>query len=473
MADARVALAPLLAPLSSISCPAWVVGGGLRDALLGLPVADLDLAVQGDAGVAARELARATGAGRFRLSAAFGAWRVQGGRLGAPVDLTPLQGAGLRDDLGRRDLTVNALALSVGGGGGIVDPHGGVTDLQAGRLRLVSPDALSRDAVRILRVARLARQLGFAIDPVVREAARRAAVLVASAPPERLMEELRRIVRLPRAWRGVALLDELGALGALVPELEDGRALEQSAYHHKDVLAHTLEVVQHASELSEDPEPVFRSLAPRVRERLARPLADDLTRAHALVLGALLHDMAKPATRAVTPEGRITFMGHDRLGEEQARAWCRRMRTSTRLGEHLALLVRHHLTLGFLVHRTPLSLRQIDRYLRATAPAELDMIVLSVSDRLATAGPRTRPSAIQRHLALGREMLAEQLRLEEHGPIRPLVSGAELAEALGRPPGPWLAQLLESLRVEQLVGSVQNRAESVKFADSWMRRHTT
>jgi putative nucleotidyltransferase with HDIG domain len=463
----RDALGELVAPLASLGDGAWAVGGGVRDALLGRPVADLDVAVAGHAGQAAATLARAHSATRFRLSRAFGAWRVQGGELPYQVDITPLQGPDLDEDLGRRDLTVNALALPVAAAPRVIDPHGGLGDLEARRLRAVRDSAFADDPVRLLRLARLAEQLGFAIDPDTARTARRDAARVWDAPGERLADELAAIARLRHPDRAFARLDEVGALGALVPQLDASRGLDQSAYHHADVLGHTLDVVRHAADLVADPEPVFRSRAGRVAAVMAEPLADELTRGQALMLPALLHDMAKPATRAVTPEGRITFMGHDRLGAEMADELMRRLRTSTRLREFVVRCVRMHLPLGFMVHRTPLSLREIDRYLRATAPWQVEIIVLTVADRLATQGPRTSESAIRRHLVLAREMMDAHFSLEDRGPIRPLLAGDEAAEALGRAPGPWLGALLEALREEQVVGAVRTREQALRFARRW------
>ena len=457
----------LLAPLGTLDRRAWAVGGGVRDALLGRPVADLDLAVEGDAAAPAARLARAHGAVRFLLSRGFGAWRVQGGDLGMTVDITPLQGLEIAEDLERRDLTVNALAVPLDAPDEVIDLHGGLDDLAGRRLRLVSADALRDDPVRLLRTARLAEQLGFSIAPGTAARARADAHRVWSTSAERLADELGRIVSLPAPHRAFARMDEIGVLGALVPQLEESRGLEQSAYHHRDVLGHTLEVVQHVVEVSADPEPIFRSRAARVSAALGEPLADELTRGQVLVLGSLLHDMAKPATRAVTPEGRVTFIGHDRLGAQMADDLMRRLRVSTRLREQVVRLVRLHLPLGFLVHRTPLSLRQIDRYLRATAPAEIEVIVLSVADRLATRGPRASEVSIARHLALAREMMDAHLTLVDRGPVRPLVPGDALAEALGRPPGPWLSELLEALREEQLVGAVRSRPQALAFARRW------
>jgi poly(A) polymerase len=461
------ALGALVAPLAPLSCDAWAVGGGVRDALLGRPVADLDVAVAGDAAAAAAELCRAHGGTRFRLSRAFGGWRVQGGDLPFQVDITPLQGADLAEDLGRRDLTVNALAVPVGGEVAIIDRHGGIADLEARRLRLVSQDALADDPVRLLRLARLSVQIGFAIEAGSAERARADAARIWDTAGERLADELGRIASLARPDLAFARLDEIGVLGALVPELERSRGLDQSAYHHKDVLGHTLEVVAHTVALADDPAPVFRARADRVREVLERPLADELDARSALMLGALLHDMAKPATRAVTPEGRVTFMGHDRLGAEMADALMRRLHTSTRLREFVVRCVRWHLPLGFMVHRTPLSLRQIDRYLRATAPSEVEIIVLSAADRLATRGPRTSRSAIDRHLVLAREIMNEHFRLVDRGPLPPLIAGDELAAALDREPGAWLAPLLDALREGQVVGVLRTRDQALRFARAW------
>ncbi|HMM48974.1 MAG TPA: HD domain-containing protein, partial [Miltoncostaeaceae bacterium] len=262
----------------------------------------------------------------------------------------------------------------------------------------------------------------------------------------------------------------IAVLGVLVPQLEDCRGVTQSPYHHLDVLGHTLEVVEHATALAADPEPVFRGRAARVRERLATPLADELTNREGLLLAALLHDMAKAATRGMMEGGRITFIGHDRLGADMAGAFCERLRSANRLRDMVSLLILRHLPLGFLVHRTPLSLRQIDRYLRLTAPYEPEVILLTVADRLATNGPRTGESAIRRHLVLAREVMDQYFALADRGPVRPLVGVDRIAHELGRAPGPWMGRLLEALREEQLVGAVTTAEATMRFAREWDRR---
>jgi len=467
----RLDAAALTAPLAALTAPAWVVGGGLRDALLGRPVADLDVVTQGDAAAEAAALSRAHRAARFPLSREFGAWRVSGGDLGCQVDIMPVLGEGLDDDLSRRDFTINALALPVRGDGRVIDRHGGLADLEARRMALVSPSALADDPVRVLRLARIADALGFDVEPAAAAAARSAAPSLATVPGERAMEELARIITAPDPGGAVRALDALGGLGGLIPELDDCRGVDQSEYHHLDVLGHTFEVLDNVVAIERDPEPVFRGDAGLVAATLAQPLADDLTRGEALRLTALLHDMAKAETRGVMDTGRVTFIGHDRRGADMADAWFRRMKTSNRLREFVAHGVRDHLVLGFMVHRQPLTLVQYDRYLRRVAPDPVEAIVLSAADRLATNGPRTTPIQITRHLALARDMLAAHARIDAMEPIRPPLDGAELASMLGRQPGPWLADLLIATREEQLMGRVHDVATAERFARAWVSDH--
>jgi poly(A) polymerase len=444
---------------------AWLVGGAVRDRLLGRAPArpDLDVIVDGDVRAAARAVARAARAPAFELSDAFGAWRVVGPEQAWQVDLTPLQEGSLAADLAARDLTVNAIAEPLAGGEP-VDPAGGRADLEAGRLRMVSPDAFAADPLRVLRVPRLATELGLRPDPETVAAARERAPALAAVAGERVFAELRRIITADGAIAGLALLDEVGATPVVLPELSALHDVVQNPYHHRDVYGHTLEVLEQVIELERDPEPALGAeLAGGVRELLAEPLADELTRGGALRLGALLHDAAKPATRIETPDGRIGFPGHDRAGAEMAREALTRLRASERLRAHVAALTRHHLRLGFLVHERPLGRRAVYRYLTTCAPVAADVTLLSVADRLATRG-RKAGEAIAKHLELARELLGEALRERTAGPMPPLVRGDELAAALGLAPGPRLGELLAAVEEARFAGEVSTREEAIALA---------
>jgi tRNA nucleotidyltransferase/poly(A) polymerase len=442
--------------------PAWIVGGTVRDALLDRPLADLDLAVQGDPASAAKAIAGRLDATPFQLSEEFGAWRVVTRDHDFTCDVAPLQGATIEEDLAHRDFAANAIGLPLEGGE-LVDPHNGVADIEARVLRVL-PGAYEADPLRPLRLARLATELGFAPDPRTEQLTLEAAHTVTEASPERIFAELRRLVIADRVLEGLALADRLGLIAAVLPELAALHGVEQSHFHHLDVHGHTLEVLREQLRIERDPAAVFgEDLAPRIEALLREPLADELTRAQALRFGALTHDIAKPATRKVLPNGRVTFIGHDAVGEEVISGICRRLRTSEKLREFLGAIARNHLVLGFLVHERPLDKAAIYRYLRRCQPVEVEVTILSCADRLATRG-KNADRAIELHVELARELMEAALEWRTSGPPRPPVRGNDLAAELGIAPGPELGALLAELAEARYTGEATTPDEAVALA---------
>jgi poly(A) polymerase len=464
---------------------AWVVGGAIRDRMLGRSTQDLDVVVDGDPAEAARAVAGAAGNGAcFALSEEFGAWRVVARDSSWQLDVEPLRGGSLEADLALRDFTVNAIAEPLEGGAPI-DPLGGLADLAARRLRMVGSRTFVDDALRVLRLVRMAVELD--LEPereTLRSAATQAGALE-RVSVERVFVELRRILAARRAVWGLQRMGELGVTAAVLPELEALRGVEQSRFHHRDVYGHTLEVLERTIALttaSPRRAPEMNTLLDghqaEVETLLAEPLADTLTRADALRWGALLHDAAKPLTREVRPaDGRVTFIGHDIRGAVLARAVLERLHASERLRAHVAALVRHHLRLGFLIHEPqPLSRRTVFGYLRACSPVEVDVTLLSAADRLATRGERARES-IDAHMRVARGLLADALRWHVDGPPRPLLRGDELAGELGIPLGPRVGELLGGLAEAQYAGELSTREQSLAYArrlvEEWDRPSST
>ncbi len=437
---------------------AWVVGGTVRDELLGRETTDVDLAVRGDPEPAARAVAAAVRGPVFRLSEGFGAWRAIERDVGRVYDLSPLQGESIEQDLALRDFSVNAMARPLGSDE-VIDPLGGRSDLAARRLRVLGREAYERDPLRPLRLARFAAQLGFVADSETERLTAEAAPRVSQAAGERVFSELRRLVLAPGVLAGLALADRLGLVQSVLPELAELHEVEQSHYHHLDVYGHTVEVLERQLDL----EGRLEEFDPRLRALLEAPLADELSRLEALRFGALLHDIGKPATRSLRADGRITFMGHDRVGEEMVREVCRRLRTSDRLSRFLGSLARHHLRLGFLVHERPLDRRAVYRYLTLTSPVEVEVTLLSCADRLATRG-RNAPAATEAHLDLARELMRAALDWRESGPPRSPVRGHELARELGIEPGPELGRLLAELQEAAYAGEATDRDQALELA---------
>jgi poly(A) polymerase len=441
---------------------AWIVGGAVRDAVLGREVTDLDLAVAGDPGAAARAIAKEIGEHAFELSAEFGTWRVVAQSRGWQIDVTALRGDGIEADLAARDFTIGAVAVPLTGGEPL-DPYAGLVDLADKRLRAVGQQSFGDDPLRLLRAPRLAVELELEIEPRTVSLARTAAARAADPAGERQLAELRQLLGGPDPLRGLRLLDELGLTAVVLPELEELRGVEQGPNHHLDVFDHTLAVLEHTLEVEGDLDRFAGERAGEVAALLEESLADEMNRRTALRFGALFHDIGKPATRA-EHAGFVGFRGHDQVGAEIIGGVCKRLRASRRLTQHLQALALHHLRLGFLIPEMPLPARRVHAYLRATEPVAVDVTLLTVADRLSArgAGPIAAPEMVAAHLQLAREMIAAALDWRRDGPPQPLLRGDELAAELGIEPGPELGSALAELEAAQYAGEVTDRAEALE-----------
>jgi poly(A) polymerase len=435
----------------------WIAGGAVRDAALGRDVTDLDLAVAGDPGPVAKALGRELGEHAFELSAEFGTWRVVAPGRGWQVDVTALRGESIEADLAARDFTVGAVAVPLSGGEAI-DPTGGLADLGRGMLRAVGPRSFEEDPLRLLRAARLAAGLDLEIAPETVALAQASAARAAEPAGERQLAELRLLLGAPDPLRGLGLLDELRLTAVVLPELEGTKGVGQGPNHHLDVYGHTLEVLERTLEIEADlARFVGDDRAQESAAMLAEPLADEMDRATALRFGALLHDIAKPATRQER-DGFVGFKGHDVEGATTIAAIMGRLRASRKLTRYLQALALHHLRLGFMVREAPLPPRRVHDYLRATEPVTVDVTLLTVADRLSArgAGPIAAPEMVQAHLDLAREMVAAALDWRREGPPKPLLRGDEIAVELGIE-GPEIGKKLAELEAAQYAGEVRDR----------------
>jgi putative nucleotidyltransferase with HDIG domain len=466
LSGALDAAAVVTAAREALGAPAdvWIVGGALRDAALGRPLTDLDLVTSAEPERVARAIAGESRAAVFSLSEEFATWRVAARNGAWNVDVAALRGESLEADLGARDFTVNAVAAPLGGGDPI-DPRGGMADLDAAILRAVSDRSFADDPLRLMRGARLGAELGLEPDPETVSLAQGEAARAAEPAGERQFAELRGMITGGDPLRALELLDRLGATATILPELEALKGVEQNPYHHLDVHGHTLAVLEQALELEQQERlgELFGDRAAEVAGVLKETVADELTRSGALRFAALLHDIGKPATRTVNEEGRVLFLGHDRVGAEMVGEVCTRLRTSRRLREQLTAMTTDHLVLGFLVHERPLPRRRVYDYLARTDPIPVDTTLLTVADRLATQGPKTRAEAVEAHLDLARELIPDALAWQREGPPASPVGADELAEA-GVAPGPEMGRILAELSAAAFSGEVSGREDALALA---------
>lgn len=468
--DAFGAAVPLLAAAAEVvEGPAWLVGGAVRDALLGRPVHDLDLALPRGSLDAARRLADRLGAAYVPLGEPHGMGRVVvESPVGAILDFADFRGPTLEADLAGRDVTVDALAVALGellrGEAPVLDPLGGLADLAARRLRACGPTAFAGDPIRVLRVLRLAHELAFTLLPETERLARAASADLGRVAPERIRDELTRLLTLPAAAPALRAAEAWSALGAVLPEAAAMRAATQSPPHRFTVWEHSLRAVEAVEALLGD----LGLLAPhdaRVATHLAEPLGSGLTRREVLKVAVLLHDVAKPETRSVDPDGRVRFIGHDRLGAERAAAVAARWRWPGRAAAVLERLVRQHLRPMHLGMLDAVSRRARYRFFRDVGAEVPDLVCLTIADAAATDG--RHPTEVYRGptRALLEALLAGEVEAAAEARTPPLVRGDDVMGAFGLAPGPEVGQLLARAREAQALGLVRTREEAL----AWLR----
>jgi len=407
---------------------AWLVGGTVRDVLLGWPTgARLDVATDRtpDAVSALFEKVVPTGLRHgtvtvfedgleieittFRLESAY-----TDARRPDAVEFTD----SLEKDLARRDLTVNALAFDPAAGV-LVDPHGGIADLGRRVLRAVG-DPVSRfreDGLRPLRAARLAATLEMDVEPMTRAALAAAEDRARLVSWERVGEEFARMMTAPRPSRGFELLRDAGLLALWMPELQLCVGVAQNRWHAFDVYEHSVRAC--------DAAPVGR-----MRVRWA----------------ALLHDIGKPETRAERGADEATFYGHERIGAEKTAALLERLRLPVPQREAIVHLVREHM----FDYRPEWSDAAVRRWLRRVTPEAVeDLFALRKADLAAKdgggGGGAGDPNAVFR--ARIAEVLAASSVLER---THLAIDGSDVMAILGIAAGPRVGELLEEL-LEQVL----------------------
>ena len=471
---------------------AYLVGGSVRDTLLGRQSADMDIAAQADVASAGQALADALGGRYLRLHQDWQIARIilPPGSTPAHIDLTAIDGD-IERDLRRRDFTINATALPLEYAeyadcdDCLIDPCGGLSDLRRCVVRMTSPAALREDPLRLLRGARLAAQLGFALDDATAAAIRGDADRLTRAAPERARDEFMKTLQAPGARKSLRLLDDLGLLCALMPELAESKGVSQPKEHYYDVFNHLVESVGWVDAMfcddsradihgdSHDVHGISAAdalssvpLFDGIREYFGGAVSDGYDRLTFLKLTALLHDVAKPATKTIEASGRIRFIGHHIEGERIVRETLTRLRFANGGVEHVARMVRHHLRPTQMAQKGDMpTARALYRYYRDAGDTAVDTLYLNIADYLAARGPELEQGDWASHCELIRHILEEGGRQKSPETLSRLVNGYDIMKEFSLAPGPAVGRLLAMAHEAQASGDATTRAQALALVE--------
>ena len=439
-----------IAEADRLGCELYAVGGCIRNPLLGYEVGDIDLAVVGDAPELARRIARALNAGPVTIYARFGTALLHtanrqfefatartesylpDSRQPAEVQPVPIE-----QDLKRRDFTVNAMALAVNGPrqGGLIDLFNGYSDLQAGILRTpLNPEVTFRDdPLRMLRAVRFAAELGFEIHPDTWLGLKSQLARLRIVAPERIGNEFWKMLEGRNPVRAMQLLIDSGMMAFIIPEVTAMAGVDQvNRHHHKDVLRHSLKVMQNVAAQTSDP---------------------------AVRLAALLHDVGKPATKRFDGQIGWTFHGHEVVGANLTWRIGRRLRLGREVLEKITRLVRHHMRPINLTSEG-VSDSAIRRLMVDLGEALDDQLILCRAD-ITTANP----NLVKNYLANFDEMARRMGDVEARDRMRAFqspVRGEQIMELCGIPPGPLVGALKERVEDAILDGIIPYEYEAAR-----------
>jgi len=464
----------------------YVVGGFVRDVLLGRDTADIDIALAQDALEVAPEVATILGGKYVPLDRVNRVGRVilVDKRIALPraqceLDFSTFSG-NIEQDLARRDFTIDAMAVNLSQFGKgfsdiqLIDPFNGWDDLRHGIIRVVAETVFTSDAARLLRAVRLAAELGFSIDEKAEALIRHYSHLITGVAGERVREELLRLLAVSSAGKFLIYLEELGLLTALFPELTETQGVEQPKEHFWNVFEHSLKTVvaidfllrQGAWEYANEEVLAAVPWSTALAEHFDQEVSSGSNRRLLLKLAALLHDVSKPQTKAINAGGRMRFLGHAREGAAVVANILERLRFSSKEIKLVETEVNYHLRPGQMSNNDELPThRAIYRYFRDTAEAGLDILFLSLADHLATRGPNLDIASWQEHARLVDYVIGQHF--EQENVVRPpkLVDGYDIINFFGMNQGPEVGEVLEAVREAQASGEVTTREEAISFID--------
>lgn len=473
----------------------YLVGGFLRDLYLGTPCRDLDFAVTGNALSFARDVAEMLEGTYILLDRINGVARVALEHRGEKwqIDFAALKGISLEEDLSSRDFTINAMALELsdylrlteaGGGlsadrqerwrwhGAVIDPYGGLADMENKLVRAINDYVFEADPIRILRGVRMAGQLNFFIRPETLDLMEQGRWLLHEVAGERIWEELLGILALPVSYPWITMMDAIGVLSEIFPFVEKMKVTAQDKSNGDSVWVHSLKTYQLLEDLCRELGSsgiLTTTRGEELRELLLTHLDSGLPagrrRYQLLKLAALLHDAGKVDTSKLLEDGRLTFPNHSEAGQAYVSEIAGRMKISKGEESYLKNLVGNHLYPLYLFVNQPVGPAAIHRFFNKLGKDVTDVLLLTLADLTATYIAGERAHDLARYRSFTGDLLNKYyFEAQTYVNLPDLVKGEDLMAALGLTPSKKLGELLRKISEAQVRGEITSKEEALSYA---------
>lgn len=444
----------------------FIVGGLLRDQFIGRSGCDIDFAVSSDAISTARAFARAIKGAFVLLDEEHPCGRVVKKEKGQlyTFDFADFRAKTIAQDLSLRDFTVNALCLNLKDiddekwSTKIIDQQGSLNDLKNKTVRMVAARAFKDDPLRLMRAFTLFAQYGFKIEAKTLAQMKKDVTLISRVSMERIREEWFKVLASVRTVETIKLMQRVGLLDRVMPQLGVMRGVHQGGYHHLDVWEHTLEVVRQFELVTVEIKDEF------IKAYLQEEIAGGHKRYALIKFACLLHDIGKPQTKKEEEKGRMSFHSHEHVGAGIARHVAKQLKLSVKERYFLEDAVRWHLRPGYLSNFKKPSERMIFRYLRDTKEEALSVLLLALADQRATCGKLTTADKTEHHRQTCWIVIKRFIDAKNKKPLERLLTGTDLIKKLKLKPSPLFAKILSEVQEAQALGKIATAQDALKLA---------
>lgn len=433
---------------------AMMVGGTIRDILLGRTPKDIDIATPNPAKLVA-DLVKA-GFTHVLLDEARDIHRMV--KEDAHIDITPLNENHINDLLSR-DFTVNSIGLILRNNE-LLDPQGGVKDLSKGLVRALSQDRFIEDPLRLIRAFRIAADMNFSIDPVTLRFITKLSHLVSKPSKERIRDEICWMMEADHSFHLIEELWRTGLLGKLFPEFAAVTSITQNKPHALGLAEHLMWTYKYIEDIIADIDDVLGQYADDARSVLSKVIAANRKTIIIVKLAALLHDIGKPAT--ITYDEEVHFIGHDKLGAEMIEKRMSEFKFSTAETKAMSMLVENHMRPHNLLKLDEVSPRAVYRFFRDMDSLAIPSLLIGIADAYAT--EMVPLGGLDNYHEFARTMVEQSIKI---GKPKPILTGQDVMAILKIDPGPIVGQIIDSMLDGQATGEITNKDQAKAFVKSW------
>lgn len=451
----------------------FIVGGYLRDLLMGRATNDFDFVVTSQARTFTKNLSRILNGSFVVLDESNQTYRIVLKKKPGiyNLDFSQMRGNKIEEDLGFRDFTLNALAYNIRGFSGvrrkhIIDPCHGLKDIDTRKIKAISKDIFAADPLRLLRAYRLSATLGFTIDMRLRKMIPKASAKIKNVSQERIREELLKILSVPNSYKYICSMDKCSLLEEVFPEINLTRNMGRDYYQKDGLWGHMLETLKCFERLIKKLPLIVRDkkIAGKILEHLDETISFNISRITVLKFACLFHDIGKPSTCIKTASDKVRFFGHDRTGAALTADIMLRLRMPNKTIHMAKKIISNHMRPSNLSSSEFLTDKGIHRYFRDLREEGVDTLLLSLADRYAYRVDRPQiPSHLRRHHMLLRKMFSMYYNQKDQILRAPLLSGNDLIAHFKLQEGPLIGFLLNQLEDARSENRVKNKRQALVF----------